>query len=85
MKRVKDGMSFRDIEQAFNSNADDDLVRAFNDLDFEDRCLFILYLECGSVTALSKRMRVSAQVLRRRINDIKERVRDRFDLIMDIN
>lgn len=81
--KKKDGYDFRELLKAFEKNeTESELVQALMELPADKRNIFILYLEEGSIIRLSKRLHVSVQLIRRQLNEIKEIIRDRYELLI---
>lgn len=80
--RKQDGYDFQEYIEAFESNtSEDELVQALMELPLDKRNIFIMYLQEGSILRLAKRLRVSVQLIRRELNEIKDQIRDRYEAL----
>lgn len=78
----KDGYDFLEYLEAYEANTtEDELVQALMELPLDKRNLFIMYLQEGSILRLAKKLKVSVQLIRRELNDIKEQIRDRYEAL----
>lgn len=80
--KKQDGYDFQEYIEAFEANtSEDELVQALMELPLDKRNIFIMYLQEGSILRLAKRLRVSVQLIRRELNEIKDQIRDRYELL----
>lgn len=80
--KKKDGYDFNEYLSTYKKNeTEDELVQALMELQADQRNIFILYLEEGSILRLAKRLHVSVQLIRKELNEIKEQIRDRYELL----
>ena len=80
--KKQDGYDFTEYIEAFEANtSEDELVQALMELPLDKRNIFIMYLQEGSILRLAKRLRVSVQLIRRELNEIKDQIRDRYELL----
>ena len=80
--KKKDGYDFNEYLSIYKKNeTEDELVQALMELPADQRNIFILYLEEGSILRLAKRLHVSVQLIRKELNEIKEQIRDRYELL----
>ena len=80
--KKQDGYDFTEYIEAFEANtSEDELVQALMELPLDKRNIFIMYLQEGSILRLAKRLRVSVQLIRRELNEIKDQIRDRSELL----
>ena len=80
--KKKAGYEFYEYMEAFQENeTEDELVQALMELPPDKRNLMIMYVEEGSIMRLAKKLRVSVQLARREINEIKDIIKDRYDLL----
>lgn len=78
----RDGYDFLEYLEAYEANTtEDELVQALMELPLDKRNLFIMYLQEGSILRLAKKLKVSVQLIRRELNDIKEQIRDRYEAL----
>ena len=84
--KKKDGYDFNEYLSIYKKNeTEDELVQALMELPADQRNIFILYLEEGSILRLAKRLHVSVQLIRKELNEIKEQIRDRYELLKSEN
>lgn len=80
--KKKDGYNFNEYLSTYKKNeTEDELVQALMELPADKRNIFILYLEEGSILRLAKRLHVSVQLIRKELNEIKEQIMDRYELL----
>ena len=80
--KKQDGYDFQEYLEAFEANtSEDELVQALMELPLDKRNIFIMYLQEGSILRLAKRLRVSVQLIRRELNEIKGQIRDRYEAL----
>ena len=80
--KKKDGYKFNEYLDCYKKNeSEDELVQALMELPADQRNIFILYLEEGSILRLSKRLHVSVQLIRKQLNEIKDIIQDRYELL----
>ena len=80
--KKKDGYKFNDYLDCYKKNeTEDELVQALMELPADQRNIFILYLEEGSILRLAKRLHVSVQLIRKQLNEIKDIIQDRYELL----
>lgn len=75
-------LTFEDYLTDFQKNeTESELIQALMELPIDKRNLFIMYLEEGSILRLAKKLRVSAQITRRAIAEIKDLIKDRYEAL----
>lgn len=75
-------LTFEDYLIDFQKNeTESELIQALMELPIDKRNLFIMYLEEGSILRLAKKLRVSAQITRRAIAEIKDLIKDRYEAL----
>lgn len=80
--KKKDGYNFNEYLDCYKKNeTEDELVQALMELPADQRNIFILYLEEGSILRLAKRLHVSVQLIRKQLNEIKDIIQDRYELL----
>lgn len=80
--KKKDGYKFNEYLDCYKVNeTEDELVQALMELPADQRNIFILYLEEGSILRLAKRLHVSVQLIRKQLNEIKDIIQDRYELL----
>lgn len=80
--KKKDGYKFNEYLDCYKKNeTEDELVQALMELPADQRNIFILYLEEGSILRLAKRLHVSVQLIRKQLNEIKDIIQDRYELL----
>lgn len=75
-------LTFEDYLTDFQKNeTESEIIQALMELPIDKRNLYIMYLEEGSILRLAKKLRVSAQITRRAINEIKDMIKDRYEAL----
>lgn len=75
-------LTFEDYLIDFQKNeTESELIQALMELPIDKRNLYIMYLEEGSILRLAKKLRVSAQITRRAIAEIKDMIKDRYEAL----
>lgn len=75
-------LTFEDYLTDFQKNeTESELIQALMELPIDKRNLYIMYLEEGSILRLAKKLRVSAQITRRAIAEIKDMIKDRYEAL----